>query len=171
MTKGLRALSATTSALFKINDDQYVEVTPHAERWGRTSEPGCRFRTHSWRSGCHSKDLLLLVQDAGRSGRDAVALSRHEQAAIGVTVIHRVVLLAFSVGLGATVVGGLRAQNPGSDQRPSYQHNSNDSPLRQITPQNVSRLTHAWTFTYGLAFSDRRRPATGAALATPGRLP
>src|SRR5215212_5198208 len=41
------------------------------------------------------------------------------------------------------------AQKPPADQWPSYQHNSNFSPLTQITPQNVSTLTKAWTFNYG----------------------
>ena len=35
------------------------------------------------------------------------------------------------------------------DQWPNYQHNSNFSPLTQITPQNVNRLEKAWTFNYG----------------------
>src|SRR5688572_32607116 len=40
-------------------------------------------------------------------------------------------------------------QQPPRDHWPNYQHNSNFSPLTQITPQNVSRLTKAWTFNYG----------------------
>src|SRR5947207_8590791 len=35
------------------------------------------------------------------------------------------------------------------EQWPNYQHNSNFSPLTQITPENVDRLTKAWTFNYG----------------------
>jgi quinoprotein glucose dehydrogenase len=34
-------------------------------------------------------------------------------------------------------------------QWPNYVHNSNFSSLTQITPANVSQLTHAWTFNYG----------------------
>jgi glucose dehydrogenase len=36
-----------------------------------------------------------------------------------------------------------------TNQWPAYQHNSNFSPLAQITPDNVSKLTEAWTFRYG----------------------
>jgi quinoprotein glucose dehydrogenase len=35
------------------------------------------------------------------------------------------------------------------DQWANYQQNSNFSPLTQITPDNVARLTKAWTFSYG----------------------
>ena len=38
---------------------------------------------------------------------------------------------------------------PPADQWANYQNNSNFSPLTQITPQNVSQLTTAWTFNYG----------------------
>jgi quinoprotein glucose dehydrogenase len=48
----------------------------------------------------------------------------------------------------AVVLQGLHAQQA-PDQWPNYQHNSNFSPLTQITPGNVSQLTHAWTFNYG----------------------
>src|SRR5215472_14559167 len=40
-------------------------------------------------------------------------------------------------------------QPPPLNQWPNYQHNSNFSPLTQITPANVSTLTPAWTFHYG----------------------
>ena len=40
-----------------------------------------------------------------------------------------------------------------SDQWPSYQYNSNFSPLTQITPANVKTLTPAWTFNYGAGSS------------------
>jgi glucose dehydrogenase len=43
----------------------------------------------------------------------------------------------------------LQAQQQPRDQWPNYQHNSGYSPLTQITPANVSRLTTAWTFNYG----------------------
>ena len=46
-------------------------------------------------------------------------------------------------------LGRLHAQKPPVDQWPNYQYNSNFSPLTQITPENVSRLTKAWTFNYG----------------------
>ena len=41
------------------------------------------------------------------------------------------------------------AQKLPVDQWPNYQHNSNFSPLTQITPANVTQLTNAWTFHYG----------------------
>jgi glucose dehydrogenase len=44
---------------------------------------------------------------------------------------------------------GLWAQRQLADQWPVYQHNSNFSPLTQITPENVSKLAEAWTFHYG----------------------
>jgi len=58
-------------------------------------------------------------------------------------VLARVVFIAAIVML-ATV----QAQQP-RDQWPDYQHNSNFSPLTQITPANVTRLAKAWTFNYG----------------------
>src|SRR5436309_4328266 len=65
-----------------------------------------------------------------------------------------VLFLALSAGLAAAPVHSqrqatpTRAQRP-ADQWPNYQNNSNFSTLTQITPQNVSRLTEAWTFNYG----------------------
>ena len=50
-------------------------------------------------------------------------------------------------------IGPTRAQGPAAvpaDQWPNYHHNSNFSPLTQITPANVSRLTKAWTLNYGV---------------------
>jgi len=46
------------------------------------------------------------------------------------------------------------ASRPSIDQWPNYQHNSNFSPLTQITPANVSKLTRAWTFNYGAGSQD-----------------
>ena len=57
------------------------------------------------------------------------------------------------VGVAVLAIGQLRAQGPTAvpaDQWPNYHHNSNFSPLAQITPANVSRLTKAWTFNYGV---------------------
>src|SRR2546421_3951551 len=42
-----------------------------------------------------------------------------------------------------------RPQQSPVNQWPNYQFNSNFSPLTQITPANVARLTGAWTFNYG----------------------
>jgi quinoprotein glucose dehydrogenase len=47
------------------------------------------------------------------------------------------------------VSADMPAQRPSADQWPVYQYNSNFSPLKQITPENVSKLTEAWTFHYG----------------------
>jgi quinoprotein glucose dehydrogenase len=49
----------------------------------------------------------------------------------------------------ALFIGRVHAQKPALEQWPNYQHNSNYSPLTQITPENVGRLTKAWTFNYG----------------------
>jgi glucose dehydrogenase len=58
-------------------------------------------------------------------------------------------VLARGVILAALVTTtAIQAQAP-RDQWPNYQHNSNYSPLTQITPANVTRLTKAWTFNYG----------------------
>ena len=60
-------------------------------------------------------------------------------------------------GLSAAVVLSLsrvQAQKPPQDQWPNYAHNSNYSPLTQITPENVNRLTKAWTFNYGAGSAD-----------------
>ena len=46
------------------------------------------------------------------------------------------------------------AQKPAADQWPNYQNNSNFSTLTQITPENVSRLTKAWTFNYGAGSAE-----------------
>jgi quinoprotein glucose dehydrogenase len=54
-------------------------------------------------------------------------------------------------GLAAVVMftASLPAQRPPADQWPGYQNNSNFSPLTQINPENVSKLSEAWTFHYG----------------------
>lgn len=51
--------------------------------------------------------------------------------------------------VGVTLPSGLPAQRQPANQWPVYQYNSNFSPLTQITPANVSKLTEAWTFHYG----------------------
>ena len=62
--------------------------------------------------------------------------------------------VAISLPMLAQQRGGGAAPRPAStaavgDQWPNSQANSNFSPLTQITPENVSRLTNAWTFSYG----------------------
>jgi quinoprotein glucose dehydrogenase len=52
------------------------------------------------------------------------------------------------VTLSALLQTSALSQQP-ANQWPNYQHNSNFSPLTQITPANVSRLALAWTFNYG----------------------
>jgi quinoprotein glucose dehydrogenase len=54
-----------------------------------------------------------------------------------------------AAGLLALLSVVASAQQPPRDQWPNYQHNSNFSPLTQITPANVASLAHAWTFNYG----------------------
>ena len=53
------------------------------------------------------------------------------------------------VTAGLILTVALQAQKPPADQWPGYQNNSNFSPLAQITPDNVSKLSEAWTFHYG----------------------
>ena len=61
----------------------------------------------------------------------------------------RRIVLAGCAGIVALSLGRVQAQKPTAAQWPNYQHNSNFSPLTQITPENVNRLTRAWTFNYG----------------------
>ena len=63
--------------------------------------------------------------------------------------MRRLLLTAAPVCAVALSIGLLKAQNPGADHWPNYQHNSNFSSLTQITPENVARLTQAWTFNSG----------------------
>jgi glucose dehydrogenase len=59
------------------------------------------------------------------------------------------------VSLAIAVAGALDGQKlakAASDQWPNYMNDSDFSPLTQITPQNVNRLTEAWTFHYGAGF-------------------
>lgn len=54
--------------------------------------------------------------------------------------------------LTAAIIGGILPSGvlgQIADQWPVYQHNSNFSPLRQITRENVSSLKEAWMFRYG----------------------
>ena len=60
---------------------------------------------------------------------------------------------AIILGAAAAWQPGLPGQKPAPDQWPNYQHNSNFSPLSQITPQNVSQLKQAWVFNYGTGSS------------------
>jgi quinoprotein glucose dehydrogenase len=57
--------------------------------------------------------------------------------------------VASAVAIGLVSTAGLQAQKPPAEQWTSYQNRSNFSPLTQITPDNVSKLTEAWTFHYG----------------------
>ena len=74
----------------------------------------------------------------------------------------RRILVVGGLALGiALSIGRLDAQrtsqapsNAPAEQWPHYQHNSNFSPLTQITPENVNRLTKAWTFNYGAGTVD-----------------
>ena len=63
--------------------------------------------------------------------------------AIGVSAV------VLSMPLGAQQPAGKARPPAAADQWPNYQQNSNFSPLTQITPDNVARLSKAWTFSYG----------------------
>src|SRR3954466_8475118 len=60
------------------------------------------------------------------------------------------VVVTAMVGSLSRVAG----QKPAPDQWPNYQHDSNFSPLTQITPENVARLAKAWTFNYGAGSAE-----------------
>src|SRR2546430_15697821 len=66
--------------------------------------------------------------------------------------------LAFGIALSIGRVNAQRtpqaAPEAAAEQWPNYQQNSNFSPLTQITPENVSRLTKAWAFNYGAGTVD-----------------
>jgi glucose dehydrogenase len=64
-------------------------------------------------------------------------------------VMRRLAALAAVTCALSVALANVDAQKPPADQWPNYQHNSNFSPLTQITPQNVGNLTKAWTFNYG----------------------
>jgi quinoprotein glucose dehydrogenase len=53
------------------------------------------------------------------------------------------------VAAAMALAANLPAQRQPADEWPEYQYKSNFSPLRQITPENVSKLAEAWTFNYG----------------------
>src|SRR5580765_9013054 len=61
----------------------------------------------------------------------------------------RRILVLSGLVITALFIGRVHAQKTTLEQWPNYQHNSNYSPLTQITPENVGRLTQAWTFNYG----------------------
>jgi quinoprotein glucose dehydrogenase len=65
------------------------------------------------------------------------------------TVMRRIAAIAGVTCVVSVALARVSAQKPPADQWPNYQHNSNFSPLTQITSQNVSKLTKAWTFNYG----------------------
>ena len=64
---------------------------------------------------------------------------------------HKMRLMVRAAGVVALLILSVEmpAQRPSADQWPVYQYNANFSPLTQITPENVSRLTEAWSFHYG----------------------
>ncbi len=61
----------------------------------------------------------------------------------------RLVIKAIAATVGLMLSVSVEAQKLPADQWPRYQNNSNFSPLTQITPDNVSKLSEAWTFHYG----------------------
>src|SRR6185312_5420910 len=64
----------------------------------------------------------------------------------------RSLLLLFVAVAAAGGVRGQKLSKTDVTQWPSYMNNSDFSPLTQITPENVSRLTEAWTFHYGAGY-------------------
>jgi len=60
---------------------------------------------------------------------------------------------ALGILFALVMSGAPNGQQP-TDQWPTYQHNSDFSPLTQITPANVKNLAPAWTFNYGAGSSN-----------------
>ena len=63
--------------------------------------------------------------------------------------MRRILIVCVPVLVAVLALARVQAQKTPAESWPNYQHNSNFSPLTQITPENVTRLTKAWTFNYG----------------------
>ncbi|HET9830624.1 MAG TPA: ThuA domain-containing protein [Vicinamibacterales bacterium] len=63
--------------------------------------------------------------------------------------MRRILVIGVPVVVAVLALTRVQAQRTPAESWPNYQHNSNFSPLTQITPENVTRLTKAWTFNYG----------------------
>jgi quinoprotein glucose dehydrogenase len=63
--------------------------------------------------------------------------------------MRRILIVCVLVLVAVLALARVHAQKTPAEPWPNYQHNSNFSPLTQITPENVNRLTKAWTFNYG----------------------
>ena len=63
--------------------------------------------------------------------------------------MRRILIVCVPVFVAVLALARVQAQKTPAESWPNYQHNSNFSPLTQITPENVTRLTKAWTFNYG----------------------
>lgn len=61
-------------------------------------------------------------------------------------------MLFLGIAMLGTSISGQKAKKSTVAQWPNYMHESDYSPLTQITPENVSRLTEAWTFHYGAGY-------------------
>src|SRR5437879_5255326 len=64
-------------------------------------------------------------------------------------IMRRILIVCVPVFVAVLALTRVHAQKTPAESWPNYQHNSNFSPLTQITPENVTRLTKAWTFNYG----------------------
>ena len=58
------------------------------------------------------------------------------------------------VAVLTVLLQGTALSQKSANQWPNYQHNSNFSPLTQITPASVSSLVPAWTFNYGAGSAE-----------------
>ena len=63
--------------------------------------------------------------------------------------MRRTLIVCVPVLVAVLALTRVHAQKTPAESWPNYQHNSNFSTLTQITPENVTRLTKAWTFNYG----------------------
>src|SRR5436190_12567818 len=68
--------------------------------------------------------------------------------------MRRILIVCVPVLVAVLALTRVHAQKTPAESWPNYQHNSNFSSLTQITPENVNRLTKAWTFNYGAGSAE-----------------
>src|SRR5204862_4803069 len=92
-----------------------------------------------------------------RSALNPTGRPRRQRRLIPKSLVEEPAMKHSSSALGilfALVMSGAPNGQQPTDQWPSYQHNSDFSPLTQITPANVKNLAPAWTFNYGAGSSN-----------------
>src|SRR5204863_4323067 len=101
------------------------------------------------RSPHHVRRSRSALNSTGRPRRQRRLISKSlvEEPAMKCSSFTLVILFAL-------VISGTPSGQQPTDQWPSYQHNSDFSPLTQITPANVKNLALVWTFNYGAGSSN-----------------